>query len=228
MHIRSPVRSATARDLVAWCPDMSHRDHDHDHGGFDDHGNPEDLEKYLAKMDDPERDEWQKPDVVVAALGLTEGDTIAEIGSGTGYFTFRLAEAVGPGGRVFAVEVDPRIARILADRLRDRGLRNVTPVMAFSDDPLLPPGSCQRILLVNSFHHVHEPVEYLRKLAAALRPGGRVFNIDFAPGEQPVGPPDDHKLSPQAFIQLATEAGLKHAGTHDLLEHQYVVELAQK
>src|SRR5512141_1838511 len=99
---------------------------EHGHGhGYDQHGNPEDFDHYLGKLEDPERLAWQKPDEVVAALGLGPGAIACDLGAGPGYFAVRMARAVGPSGRVHAVDVDPRMLEVLARRAREAGVSNV-------------------------------------------------------------------------------------------------------
>ena len=201
---------------------------EHEHRGHGDrgrYGNPADLDAYIAHLADPKRDAWQKPDELVAALGLRAGQTACDVGAGPGYFTLRLARAVGPEGRVFAVDVEPKILDALRERLAAAKLRNVTPVLALADDALLPPGACDVILIVDTYHHFPERTAYLRRLSAALRPGGRLVNVDYHKRPTPVGPPMDHRLSRETFLEEAKAAGLAVAGEPEILPYQYVVVL---
>lgn len=207
---------------------MGHRSHDHEgHGSHerDRFGNPKDLDEYLRRLEGAERAAWQKPDEVVAALGLRPGDTAGEIGAGPGYFALRLARAVGPAGRVLAAEAHPRMLALLQQRAAAAGLANVVPLAAEADDPRLPDRSCDLVLLVNAFHHFPDPAAYLRRVAGVLRPGGRIVNVDFHERELPVGPPPERKLSREAFLALAGEAGLRLASEQTFLPYQYFVEL---
>src|SRR6185503_4518282 len=148
---------------------------------------------YLAKLESPERNEWQKPDEVLRTIGIQPGQTACEIGAGPGYFTLRMAALVGAKGHVFAVEVEPRILTVLRERLVTAGAHNVTPVLALDADPLLPRASCDLILIVNTFHHFPDGTAYLKRLVEALKPGGRLVNIDFHKRETPIGPPVEHR-----------------------------------
>ena len=204
---------------------MSHH-HRHDHGGHDRHGNPDDFERYLAKLEDPARAEWQKPDEVLDALGLRPGDTVCDIGAGPGWLSLRAARRVGPEGRVYAVDVEPRLLAVLHERMRTAGVSNVTPVFALPDDPLVPPGSCDLVLVVNAYHHFPDGPAYLGKLARLLAPGGRIANIDFQGWETPVGPSVDHRIPRERFLEEAQQAGLSLAGEHTMLPYQYFVVLA--
>ena len=195
------------------------------HPGPGAHGNPEDLEACIGRLLDPARARWQRPAALVRALGLRPGQTVAEIGAGVGYFTLRLARAVGPRGRVYAVDPEPRMLEPLLGRLRKAGLRQVTPVLGRDDDPLLPPASCDLVLAVNTYHHVPDGPAFLRRLARLLRPHGRLANVDFHRRETPVGPPLEHRVAREAFLRDATAAGLRLAGERDFLPYQYVLLL---
>ena len=112
------------------------------------HGDPK---AYIASLDDPARDAYQKPAEVVKALALREGEVVADIGAGSGYFAVRLARAVGPTGRVYAVDVSPDMIRHLGRRvLREERLANVVPVLCEPDDPLLGDASVDRVVIVNT------------------------------------------------------------------------------
>ncbi|MBL0276915.1 MAG: class I SAM-dependent methyltransferase [Anaeromyxobacter sp.] len=196
------------------------------HGAAGQHGNPADLTAYAAGLLDAKRDAWQKPDEVVKALGLAPGQVACDVGAGPGYFTLRLAAALGPTGRVYAVDVEPALLGKLKERLAAAGVRTVTPVLGLADDPLLPPGSCDLVLVVDTFHHFPDGVAYLWRLAGALRPGGRIVNIDFHKRETPVGPPVAHRVAREDFLAAATSAGLVVVAEPTFLEHQYFVVLA--
>lgn len=193
-----------------------------EHGRY---GNPADLDRYIAHLADPARDAWQKPDEVIGALNLRPGQVACDIGSGPGYFTLRLARAVGPAGRVYAVDVEPRILDALRERLAGSGLRNVTPVLGLADDPMLPAAGCDVILIVDTYHHFPDRVAYLGRLARALRPGGRIANVDYHKRQTPVGPPLAHRLSRETFLGEAQAAGLVVAEEPTFLPHQYFVVL---
>ena len=192
------------------------------------HGNPEDLDSYVAKMEDPSRAEWQKPDEVLRVLAPRRGQVVCDIGAGPGYFTFPVARAVGDAGHVYAVDVEPRILEALRKRLRKSRLRNVTPVLALEDDPLVPTTSCDLILVVDTYHHFPDGPAYLRRLARSLRPGGRLVNIDFHKRELPVGPPPEHKLTREEFLAQADAAGLALVEEHTFLPYQYFLVLAPR
>jgi len=207
-------------------------DHGHGHGNghehvhdYGKHRNPVDLDSYLARLEGEDRIAWQKPDEVVRALGLRPGDSACDIGVGPGYFALRLARTVGPRGRVYAIDVEPRMIAVLRERLRAAGLGNVRPILARGRKPAVPPRRCAVILIVNTFHHFSDGPTALRALARRLAPGGRIVNVDFHKREMPVGPPLEHKISREDFIAAAREAGLELAAERAFLPYQYFLEL---
>ena len=193
--------------------------------GRDRYRNPPDLPAYIAAQEDPRRDRWQRPDQVVQALAIRAGQTVCDVGAGPGYFTLRLARAVGSRGRVYAVDVEPRILEALRDRIEKSGVGNVTPVLALGGDPLLPDATCDLILIVDTYHHFPDRPAYLRRLAQALKPGGRIANIDFRKEATPVGPPQEHRISREEFLRESATAALRVDQELTFLEDQYFVIL---
>jgi len=192
------------------------------HAHHGQHRNPEDLDSYIARMEDPDRGEWQKPDEVLRVLQLAPGQVACDIGAGPGYFTLRMARTAA---QVFAVDVEPRMLQGLIKRVVKSGLRNVTPVFAVDDDPLIPLGACDLILVANTYHHFPDGPAYLRRLARSLKPGGRIANVDFHKRELPMGPPVEHKVSRDDFLRDARAAGLELSEEHDFLPNQYFLVL---
>jgi ubiquinone/menaquinone biosynthesis C-methylase UbiE len=180
----------------------------------------------LGRLEDPGRLRWQRPARLVRALGLRSGQTVAEIGAGSGYLVRRVARVVGPRGRVYAVDVEPRMLPILIERLRRGGLDNVTPVLGRDDDPLLPARSCDLILVVNTYHHLRGGPRYLRRLRQLLRPGGRLVNVDFHRRETPVGPPVERRVGRETFLRDARRAGFRLVREATFLPYQYCLALA--
>jgi arsenite methyltransferase len=125
------------------------------------------------------RDDWQQPQRVIAALNVRPGDQVADLGSGGGYFTFRLAEAVGPAGKVYAVDIDPDMVDLIAKRAKQETAANIDPILAKPDDPLLPKAEVDLIFTSNTYHHIDNRIAYFSNLHKYLRPGGRIAIIDF-------------------------------------------------
>ena len=182
------------------------------------HGDPA---AYIASLENPARDAYQKPQEVVTALALREGEVIADIGAGSGYFAVRFARAVGPRGRIYAVDISPDMIRYLNRRIRDEELSNVTTVLSDPDDPLLPDGSIDRFVIVNTWHHIEDQAKYLSLMKRMLRPGGQVVHIDFQKRELPVGPPLSMKIAREDLVRQMEAAGFSLAAEHDFLPYQY-------
>ena len=181
------------------------------------HGDPA---AYIAALEDPKRDAYQKPHEVMEALAVKEGEIIADIGSGTGYFTLRLAKHVGPGGHVYGVDVSPDMIRHLNARVRDAGLLNVSPILAPPDDPLLPQ-PVNRFLIVDVWHHIDDQAGYLARMKKLLKPGGQVVMIDFHKRELPVGPPVGMKIAREDLLRQMTANGFRLVKEHTFLPYQY-------
>ena len=182
-----------------------------------------DAEGWARRFESAERDAWQMPDRVIEAMGLEPGASVADIGSGTGYFARRFAEAVGPAGTVYAADVEPEMAEYVRRRADEDGQRNLVPVLASYDDPRLPDGAVDLVFICNTWHHIQDRVDYARRLAGDLATGGRVAIVDFLAGELPVGPPPDHKLSAEEVTAEFVQAGFRPVATHDFLPYQYVL-----
>ena len=183
----------------------------------------DDVEHWSRVFDDPARDAWQKPAEVVAALALAPGATVADVGAGTGYFSRHLSRAVGATGTVLAADTEPALVEHLRRRAEKEGLANLVPILASPDNPRLPAGTVDVVLIVDTWHHIDDRVSYARRLATALRSGGRVAIVDWHKRELPVGPPLDHKLAREQVIAEMTQAGYRLASEPDLLPWQYVL-----
>lgn len=181
------------------------------------------AEHWARIFDDPEREAWQKPDEVIRTLKLSTDATVADVGAGTGYFAVRLARAV-PKGRVFAVDAEPDMVRYLGERVRREGLANLVPVQAAPDDARLP-APVDVVLMVNTYHHVPDRVEYFRRLRASLRPGGRVAIVDYRP-DAPAGPPPAMRVPSTVVTAELVRAGYVLVGSHAMLPYQYFLVFA--
>lgn len=177
----------------------------------------------MAKFDDPKRDAWQKPDDVVAVLALSPGMVVADIGAGTGYFEKRLAAATGANGTVIAVDVEPDMVRYIRERAHRENTPTVEARLGTFDDPKLSAGSVDRILIVDTWHHIVDRVAFGKRLAAALRPGGAVFVVDFRLETDKV-PKGHGLLDPKQVIAELQQAGLEAALVDVSLPDQYVVK----
>jgi predicted methyltransferase len=180
-----------------------------------------DVNRWVRIFDDPGRDAWQKPAEVAAALGLRPGAIVADLGAGTGYFERALAKTVGPDGLVLAIDTEPKLVEHLRDRIRTDLLEGVLPVLAAPDDPFLPRGRVDAVLVVDTYHHIDDRLHYFRALRGALAPGGRVAVVDYHKKPLPVGPPLQHKLAREFVVDEMKQAGYALTGEQTFLPYQY-------
>jgi predicted methyltransferase len=180
------------------------------------------VESYAHRLDDPARDTWQRPRDVIALLGCRPGDTVVDLGVGTGYFVPYLSEAVGADGKVVGLDVSEPTVDFVRTRAEEEGLTNVEVRTVPPDDPALASRSVDRILVVNTWHHISERVDYAKRLLVSLRRRGVLLIVDFTM-ESPVGPPVEHRLPIDAVSRELEEAGFAVEVLDEDLPNQYVV-----
>ncbi len=185
-----------------------------------------DSRAYIGMLDDPKRDAYQKPYEVLTALAIEPGEVIADIGAGSGYFTFRLAHRVGDKGRVYAVDISPDMIRHLNRRIRELKAMNVTAILADADDPLLADASIDRFFFSDSWHHIENQSKYLSLIKKMLKPGGEIIMIDFHKKELPVGPPMQMKIAREDLIRQMESNGFRLTKEHTFLPYQYFLVFA--
>jgi cyclopropane fatty-acyl-phospholipid synthase-like methyltransferase len=181
-----------------------------------------DASAWSKTFDDPSRDEWQKPQSVIEAMEIPPGAAVADIGAGTGYFEPYLSRAVGPNGKVLALDVEPDMVAHLKDRAAKEQLANVEAKQVAPDDPGLAPSSVDRIVVVDTWHHIANRVDYASRLAVALKHGGQVFVVDFT-RESKQGPPPEHRVPRDEVARTLEAAGLVVRNVEVGLPDQYVV-----
>jgi arsenite methyltransferase len=172
------------------------------------------------------RDRWQHPEAVVAALGLAPGDRVADLGAGGGYFTFRLADVVGPGGRVYAVDVDNDMVDHLQKRAAQQGYRNVEPILAAPDDARLP-APVDLIFTCNTYHHLTDRPTYFARAKRYLAPNGRIAIID-ANGTGWFARMFGHATPPDAIRSELDAAGYRLDREHAFLARQSFLVFSPK
>lgn len=187
-----------------------------------------DVERWVKRFEDPKRQEWQKPDKVVEALNLKPGDTVVDIGAGTGYFTRRFAKEVLPGGRALGLDIENSLVNYMKEDARKLNLDNYEARVVKPDNPELEPGSVDVIFLCNTYHHIDKRVDYFGRISSSLKPGGRVVIVDYYKKEMPEGPPPRHKLSKEAVQKEMKGAGYRLLRSHDFLPYQYFLEFGYR
>ena len=166
----------------------------------------------LSVFDSPGREERLQINRVMDVLGIAAGKSVADIGAGSGWFTVRAARRVGADGLVYAVDINPEAVRYVGERARKEQLQNVKTILSKADDPLLPAGSVDAVLLLKTYHEVAQPVVLLRNLRAALRPGAKVGVIDRN------GDGEDHGVGRDVVIREAKEAGFELLKQYDFVK----------
>jgi ubiquinone/menaquinone biosynthesis C-methylase UbiE len=180
-----------------------------------------DTETYVRMFEDPKRAEYQKPQEVVAALKLSPGQTVADIGAGSGYFAFPFARVLGPKGRVYAVDIEPGMLAYMGERAMRENVDTVTPVLAATDDARLPRDSIDLVFVCDTWHHIADRVAYLKRLAPALRAGARIAIVDYQKRPLPVGPDLASKLDRDDVVKEFREAGFTLIEEPSFLPYQY-------
>jgi SAM-dependent methyltransferase len=180
----------------------------------------------LGLLETPDRAAWQKPEQIMDTLKIADGAKVADIGAGAGFFTIRLARRVGPNGVVYAQDIQPQMIEAIKRRVTREGLRNIETRLGAENDPNLPARVLDAVLVVDSYQEVLEKdrVAFLRNLALALKPGGRLGIVNYKPGRG--GPGPDVRVESSAVEADARAAGLRVIDSADL-PFQYLLVLAR-
>lgn len=171
----------------------------------------------------PEREEEEQPDRALDEIAIVKGSTVADIGAGSGAITWRLAERVGPAGKVYANDIQPRMLELLRQNMAQRKIANVETVLGAVDDPKLPPSSVDLELMIDVYHEFSHPQEMLRHLRDALKPGGRMVLLEYR-GEDPAIPiRPEHKMT-VAMVKAEVEPeGFRLDKTIEALPRQHIL-----
>jgi arsenite methyltransferase len=181
----------------------------------------QDPKTYISMLENPQRDAEQKPDEVIAALGLKQGEVLADIGAGSGYFSFRFARKVGDSGRIYAVDINPDMIVYMNRHIRDSKLKNVVTVLSAPDDPLLMDDSINRFFICNTWHHIENRPSYIARMKKMLKPGGQIIVVDYMKKALPVGPPPEMKMARENVIREMESNGFKLSKEYTFLPYQY-------
>ena len=183
----------------------------------------------LGELEGPDRDAWQKPDLIMDALRVGEGSVVADVGAGGGWFTVRLARRVGPNGVVYAQDVQAEMLEAIGRRVQREGLQNVRTVLGQGSSPNLPPHVLDAVLVVDAYPEVKVPdrVTFLKNLALGLKPNGRIGIVNYKLGGGGPGPDDPSLRVPRAAVERdAAAAGLKVRASGNL-PYQYLLVLGR-
>lgn len=187
----------------------------------------DDIEQSVRMFEGAERDAWQKPDEVVKYLKLRARDIVADIGAGTGYFTRRFAAAVGPQGKAIGLDIESSMVNHINAEAQKQGIVNLSARQIPPNDPQLAPQSVDVVFICDTYHHMQQRVAYVRLLAQALKPGGRVVIVDFHKRPLPLGPPMKWKLTAETVTEEFRQAGFQLAQSAEFLPYQYLLEFTR-
>lgn len=180
----------------------------------------------LGLLEGPDRNQWQKPDQIMDALGIADGAFVADLGAGGGWFTIRLARRVGPNGIVYAEDIQPLMLAAIGRRVQQENLTNVRTVLGTPNDPRLPSG-IDAALIVDAYHEMEippgDPVMLLRNLSKSVKPNGRIGVVDFKPGGGGPGPAPEERVDPETIIKAAAAAGLQLLGRETVEPFQFLL-----
>jgi precorrin-6B methylase 2 len=179
-------------------------------------------------LDRPEREREEQPTKLMETLKLKEGDVVADIGAGSGYFTFRLADKVGAKGKVMAVEIQQEMLDIIAKKMKQTNVKNIDLVLGKEDDPKLAAESVDLILMVDVYHEFEFPYEMTVAMVKALKPGGRLVFVEYRLEDPEVPIKLVHKMTERQVVKEMDIHPLKHVKTHDILPRQHIIVFEKK
>ncbi len=174
-------------------------------------------------LDRPQREEQEKPAIVLKALNLRGNEVVVDLGAGSGFFTFRIAPKVANGGKVLAVEIQDEMLATIRQRAQALKISNVEAVKATETDPNLPVNGVDLVLMVDVYHELAYPFEVMTKIRAALKPGGRVVFVEYRKEDPSVPIKEVHKMSVEQIEKEMSVVGLKHVQTIETLPSQHIV-----
>jgi ubiquinone/menaquinone biosynthesis C-methylase UbiE len=175
-----------------------------------------------AWLERPERAEKEKPELLVDSMRLAPTSVVADIGAGTGYFSFRIAPRV-PEGRAFAVDIQPEMLDIVRSKMEEKGIDNVTPVRGTVTDPNLPSDSVDAALMVDAYHEFSHPHEMMLNLKDALVPGGRVYLVEYRKEDPSIPIKPLHKMTEAQARKELEAVGFEWVTTQEMLPRQHVL-----
>lgn len=171
----------------------------------------------------PERIQEENPDRMLAALDIPKGSVVADIGAGVGYHVWRLAEIVGPTGKVIGEDIQPGMIDLMKRNIDARKLKNVEIVLGTPTDPKLPQGAVDLVLMVDVYHEFSDPVAMMRQIQRALKPNGRVVLVEFRKEDPSVPIQPLHKMSIQDVRSELEPLGFKFQRVLDFLPWQHIL-----
>lgn len=192
-----------------------HSSAEHFHDRFDS------VTIYAEQLDNPEREQWQKPMKVIASLDIPTNGIVADIGAGTGYFVFRIAEQL-PAATVIAIDSEAKMIAHINNLALKKGIKNIITAVATTTARPHFEQAIDRILCVNTYHHIPSRVAYVKQYIDTLATNGTITIIDFT-ADGPMGPPHEYRVSERVVVTEMEAAGLHLQQKHEFLENQYML-----
>src|SRR5689334_7646174 len=171
----------------------------------------------------PERESEEQPDAALDAIGVAKGSTAADIGAGAGYFTWRLAERVGPAGKVYGNDIQPKMLELLRTNMAARKITNVEPVLGAVDDPKLPRDAVDLVLLVDVYHEFSAPQAMVRKIRESLRKDGRLVLLEYRAEDPKVPIRPEHKMTVEQVKAELEPEGFRLERVSEALPRQHIL-----
>ncbi len=195
--------------------------HHTDHNKSNQHMNKHSFESLSKRFESEERKSWQKPDVVIEKLGDIKGKKIADIGAGTGYFSFRMAAL---GAQVSAIDVDERFQKFIVEKVAKENTTNLVTKLVGFEDPELGEAVFDTLLIVNTYHHFNDKIAYMTHCLKGLKPGGILMNVDFKKMKTPHGPSEDHRIAAEDVKKDLLQVGFSDVQIDQTsLPEQYII-----
>jgi SAM-dependent methyltransferase len=179
-------------------------------------------------LERPVREQEERSSLLLKSLHLKPGLIVADIGAGTGYFTFPIAREVGVSGKVYAVDIQPEMLDLIRKRMRERKVENVVPIQGTETDPRIPKETIDLILLVDVYHEFSHPYEMTCAMVRGLRPGGRLVFVEYRLEDPNVPIKLVHKMSQRQVLREMEPHPLRHVRTLEILPWQHVIIFEKK
>ncbi len=202
--------------LIAGCQSHSHKKTHSMHHDFSD------AKAWSKKFDDPARDDWQKPQAVLDVMQIKQGDTVADIGAGTGYLLPHLSRSVGNEGKVYALEVENNLIQFMQERIKKESLENVQAELIPMNSPGPRMKVVDKVVVLNTWHHIANRKEYGKKMFNDFKSGATLFVVEPEKGQGGPGPKDHHRFFYADVAKELTSAGFQCQQAKENLKYQYI------
>jgi ubiquinone/menaquinone biosynthesis C-methylase UbiE len=180
-------------------------------------------------LERPEREKEEQPSKLIEELKLKPGDVVADIGAGSGYYTFKFSPFVGDKGKIYAVDIQKEMLDIIRKKMKARNITNVIPHMGETKDPKLPEAAVDAVVMIDVYHEFDYPYEMTQAMIKSLKPGGRMVFVEFRMEDDKVPIKVVHKMSEQQVLkEMSAFPPMKHVRTSDVMPWQHIIIFEKK